>query len=161
MKGSSMKRVMGAFFGIIGIAIVGIVVVSILPSLGLGPISNVAENAKNAVMNAAIDASGVKGSIESALEDNAGAIADATGLSLEQTYAAIDSLAVSDWSATTLPDTAVATESIDGSALGVDGSVTLYSDPGYVTVKAFGQNVTLSVPPSAQGYLEYLSSIPG
>ncbi len=155
-----MKRVMGAFFGIIGIAIAGIIVVSILPNLGLGPISDAAQNAKNAAVNAALDASGVKNSIESALEDNAGAIANATGLSLEQTHAAIDSLAVGDWSATTLPDSAVATGSIDGSALGVDGSVTLYSDPGYITVNALGQSITLSVPPSAQEYLGYLSSIP-
>ena len=49
------------------------------------------------------------------------------------------------------------TGSIDGGSLGVDGTITLYEDPGYVTVNAYGQNVTLEVPGSAQSYLSYLS----
>ena len=58
--------------------------------------------------------------------------------------------------ATPLPAEARETGTFSGSYAGVDGSITTYEDPGYVTVKAYGQTVTLEVPASAQEYLARL-----
>lgn len=107
--------------------------------------------------NALIDASGVKGDVEGALRDNAGAIAGATGMSESQVLAAIDELDISSWSATTLPADARATGSFETSYHGTAATLTTYADPSYVTVDAYGQRVTLSVPASAQDYLSYLA----
>ena len=46
-----------------------------------------------------------------------------------------------------------------GNALGINGTVTTYDDPGYVSVEVYGQTVTLAVPESAQAYLPYLAYV--
>ena len=56
-----------------------------------------------------------------------------------------------------LPADAAATTTISGSAAGVPASLTTYSDPNYVTISAYGQNIDLAVPASAQQYLPMLA----
>lgn len=111
-------------------------------------------------LNAALDATGVKGRVESALRDHAADIANATGLPVEQVNSAIDDLDISSWSVGTLPGTAVERGSVSTAYDGTDVTVTTYDDPGYLTVDAFGQSLTLEVPESAQSYLSLLSYLP-
>lgn len=115
------------------------------------------DGAANAAANAALDASGVKGRVDQALRDNAGAIASATGLSEGQVEEAIDSLDVTSWSVTSLPSDAVASNGASGTYDGMTASVTTYEDPSYVTVEVGGQELTLAVPESAQQYARLLS----
>ena len=104
--------------------------------------------------NAALDASGVKGRMEDALRSSTGAIAEATGMSEDQVSAAIDQLDISSWSAMALA--ADATGSFTTSYQGAEATVTTYADPSYITVDAYGQSITLSVPESAQQYVSLL-----
>lgn len=158
-----MNKVLGVFLGLIGILIlgcVGVLVVSELgPFEGKNPLSAFVEDARNSAVNVAIDASGAKGAVREALQSRRGDIAAATGMSEAQVDAAIDNLAIENWQAATLPTEAEPINSFSGSAYGVEGTVTTYDDPGYVTVEAYGQSVTLAVPESAQAYLPYLSYI--
>ena len=70
--------------------------------------------------------------------------------------AAIDQLDISSWSAMALPADATATGSFTTSYQGAEATVTTYADPSYITVDAYGQTITLSVPESAQQYVSLL-----
>lgn len=109
------------------------------------------------IANAALDASGVKSSIDEALRSNVERIAAATGLSNEQVETAIDELAIESWSATTLPEGASVSGTFSTSYQGASATVTTYADPSYITVEAYGQDLTLAVPESAQQYLSLLA----
>lgn len=111
----------------------------------------------NGVANAALDASGVKGNIDSMLREHVSDIASATGLSESQVTSAIDQLDITSWSVTTLPADASATGSFSTTYQGADATVTTYVDPSYVTVDALGQELTLAVPDSAQQYVSLLA----
>ncbi len=106
--------------------------------------------------NAAIDASGLKTKVNDYLESHTAAIAQSTGASQTQVNQAVADLNIESWTATTLPSTAVAESTQSFTAADTDVSVTSYTDPSYVTVSALGQNVTLSVPESAQSSLALL-----
>ena len=109
------------------------------------------------IANAALDASGVKSSIDEALRSNVERIAAATGLSNEQVETAIDELAIESWSATTLPEGVSVSGTFSTSYQGASATVTTYADPSYITVEAYGQDLTLAVPESAQQYLSLLA----
>ena len=143
-----MKRVLGVFLGLIALIIVGIVGVFAFSGTGSGPASDLANDAK-----------GLKDKAKSALEGSKASIAAATGLSESQVDQAIEQLDIDGWQAASLPSTATATGTIDGNALGINGTVTTYDDPGYVSVEVYGQTVTLAVPESAQAYLPYLAYV--
>ena len=136
-----MKRVLGVFLGLIALIIVGIVGVFAFSGTGSGPASDLANDAKAAAANAAIDATGLKDKAKSQVDQ------------------AIEQLDIDGWQAASLPSTATATGTIDGNALGINGTVTTYDDPGYVSVEVYGQTVTLAVPESAQAYLPYLAYV--
>ena len=105
------------------------------------------------VANAALDASGIKGQIDSTLRE----IASATGMSESQVTSAIDQLNIESWSVTALPSDASATGTFNTTYQGASATVTTYADPSYVTVDALGQELTLSVPESAQSYVSLLA----
>lgn len=151
-----MGKIIKVFIGLIALMIVGILALTLLPSME-GAVGDAANSAKNAALNVALDASGAKNRVQQALESHVDDIAAATGLSSSAVEQGIDQLAVNDWEVATLPDSAQETGTFNGSAAGIDGTVTTYDDPSYVTVEAYGQNVTLRVPESAQSYLGYLS----
>ncbi len=153
-----MKKALGLFLGLIGLLIVCCVFVLFVPSIGSweNPFSLLANHAQVTAANAAIDVSGMKDKVASAIEDRKADIAAATGLDESTVDAVVDDLAIDQWEAAVLPEDAVAANTFDGSALGVDGTITTYDDPSYVTVDAYGQTVTLAVPESAQAYVGYL-----
>ena len=98
-----------------------------------------------------------KGQVKSAIDERKDDIAAATGLTADQVDALVAELDIDSWQAATLPAGAVEAGTVDGSYAGIDGTITTYDDPGYVTISAYGQNVTLAVPESAQAYLPYLA----
>lgn len=151
-----MKTFTRALAGVLAAAVI---VLGTLSALGGTVLSDLPffSDMRTGAANAMIDASGIKGRIEDKLRSNASAIAQATGLSETEVSGAIDALDIPSWSAAELPDGAVATGSASASYGGTSATVTTYADPSYVTVDAYGQSVTLSVPASAQGYLPYLS----
>ncbi len=151
-----MRTFTRAIAGILGTAVVILGIITLLANTVLAG-SPLMEGLATGAANAALDASGVKERIDGALRENAGAIADATGLSENQVVSAINQLDISSWSVTTLPGDAVATGSFAASYGGVDCQVTTYADPSYVSVDVYGQSIALAVPASAQGYLGYLS----
>ena len=153
-----MKKVIGALFGLAILCVIGVVAVFMLPAGIGGPAGELAGNAKAAVTNAALDVADVKGKVNSAIDQNKDSIASATGMTAEEVDDALDQLDIDSWQATPLPAEARETGTFSGSYAGVDGSITTYEDPGYVTVEAYGQTVTLEVPASAQEYLARLQS---
>lgn len=160
-----MQKVLGVFIGLIVLMIAGIIAVFAFGATSAGeeqtsdPLSNAIEDVKNTAANAAIDTSGIKAKAEDILASNRDVIAAATGLTTSQVDEAVASLDIQNWTATSLPSTATATDTISGNYAGVDGTVTTYDDPGYVTVGAYGQSVTLAVPESAQPYIGLLEYI--
>ena len=116
-----------------------------------------ASYAKVNATNAALDASGVKTKLQNALESSAATIAAKTGLSETQVDGAIADLNIESWQAAVLPSSAVVKSTYATSYQGTDATVTTYEDPTYVTVSSMGQEITLSVPESAQNGLNYLA----
>ena len=42
---------------------------------------------------------------------------------------------------------------------GIDAVLTIYEDPGYITLEAGGQHLPLSVPEGARDYISYLGAL--
>ncbi len=151
-----MRTVTRALAGtLLGIVVVlGVLSVAWNFALKGSPLENMLGNG---IANAALDASGVKGNIDSMLREHVSDIASATGLSESQITSAIDQLNISSWSVVTLPADASATGSFNTTYRGASATVTTYADPSYVTVDALGEELTLAVPQSAQHYLPLLA----
>ncbi len=115
-------------------------------------------NTATAAANAVLDASGLKTQADSALRENASKIAEKTGMSEAQVMGIINEMNITSWSVTTLPDDASATGSFETTYHGAEATVTTYADPSYVTVTTMGQNITLSVPESAQALTLYFAN---
>ncbi|WP_165248197.1 hypothetical protein [Adlercreutzia sp. ZJ141] len=165
-----------AFVGLILLIVVGIGVLVLMPSdadqsdgaVGGDATSEASEapfgleflnNWKSKAANAALDASGVKGQIEGAIESQRESIQQWTGMSDAEFDAAVDNLAIEDWQVATLPADAVQTGSVSGTYQGVDATIITYDDPSYLTVQAYGRNITLSVPAGSQDYVSLFSSV--
>lgn len=156
-----MKKVLGILLGLVALVVVGVVGVFALtsPNAAPSPVTDAANQAKAAVANAALDMGGVKDKMQDALESNRRTIAAATGLTDEQVDAMIDDLDIASWQATPLPADATPAHTVDGASAGIDGSITTYDDPTYITVEAYGQTITLEVPESAQQHLAQLAQM--
>lgn len=152
-----MKTVLKAI-GIVAAVVLAIVGANtLLAAAGIEtPLNGVTQNVTNAATNAVIDASGVKDKAQDALEANAGAIAEKTGLPVSSVNEIIDDIDIASWEATSLPAGATETGERQVTYGGMDATVTTYDDPSVVTVNVGGAEVTLAVPPNAQGYLNYL-----
>lgn len=159
-----MEKAIKGIVGLIFALIIVVAVFGILPQMGIGspfanfqnPLSGLLENGKNAAANAALDATGLKSKAKAALEGNRDKIAAATGMSDAEVDAAIAALDIDSWEVTSLPAGASEIGSSSISYGGTDATITTYDDPSVVTVNAMGQDVTLSVPDSAQAYLPFL-----
>lgn len=158
---------MKKFFKTLGGVLMGIVVVfgilSVLSNTLLAgtPLASTFQqlggDAGAAAANAALDASGIKGKIDSELRAHTGDIASATGLSESQVENIINQIDISSWSITTLPADATVAGSFQTSYQGTNVTVTTYTDPSYVSINPWGQTITLAVPESSQSYVSYLS----
>lgn len=147
--GKILKRVL-IVTGVLVVGAIGVGIVS-------GQASSLFQGAQVTATNMAIDVSGYKEKLSQTLDNNREAIAHATGMSLAEVDVAIANLDIENWQACSLPSDAVSTGSYAGDYAGISGTVTTYQDPGYVTVNASGQEITLEVPESAQSYLPYLA----
>lgn len=146
--------------------IFGIVLAAVIVVLGAGillekngvenPVSDATEQATLGAANAALDASGIKSQIDEALRSNVGNIAAKTGLPESMVEGMVDNLDVESWKVTTLPSDAVAEDTSSINYGGVSAKVTTYDDPSVVTVQTDQGSLTLEVPKSAQGYIQYL-----
>ncbi len=152
-----MKKILVILLGLLAVVVIGVIGVVALANTSGNPVSDAAKNVKAAATNAAMDAVDVKGQIKSTIDQNTNAIASATGLTVEQVNEAVANMDIDSWQAVALPDNIAKTGSIDASSFGVDGTIVTYDNPAYITLEAYGQNVTLSVPESAQTYLPYLT----
>ena len=123
------------------------------------PVTGLIDESKIALTNSAIDATGIKGKAQEALEANSSKIAEATGLPLAVVDEAVQSLDIESWQVTALPKYVVEAETLDMDYGGISAKVTLYDDPSVVTVDAYGQNITLAVPESSQQYVRYISKV--
>ena len=153
-----MKKVLGVLLGLIALIIIGIVGVTTLSNVNAGPISTIAQDAKAGFANAIMDTTDIKGQVQSAIESNKDSIAAAMGVPSSMVDAAVENLAIDEWQAASLPSDATAVGTVNGSSMGIDGAITTYDDPSYITLEAYGQNVTLAVPESAQQYLQLLAT---
>ena len=71
----------------------------------------------------------------------------------------MEELDIDGWQATPLPADARKTERSKGRMPASTAPSPPYEDPGYVTLEAYGQTVTLAVPESAQKYIAYLQAL--
>lgn len=150
-----MIRLVKTLIGLALVAAVGVGAFSLFS--GSGFFDDAVDQATTSVTNAAIDASGIKETIQNALDANAESIASALGVSLQDARDMIGNLDVASWQATSLPSDAQASGGYSASFDGTSANITTYEDPSYITVEAYGQSLTLSVPESAQEYVPYLA----
>ena len=125
-------------------------------SASLTPVSSIVSHGSSAGMatlNTIVDASGIKDQIESSLRSNASTIAERLDVTEEEVNTTIDALDIKDWEVALLPEDATSTDTYLVDYADTQALITTYEDPSYVTVTAYGQDVTLSVPESAQGSL--------
>lgn len=120
------------------------------------PISEAVDQAGTGAANAALDAIGIKDKADAILRDNAGRISEMTGLPRTAVDSLIDGLDIQSWQVTTLPSDAVPQGTTSIPYDGMDVTLTTYDDPSIVTVQTSMGAVTLAVPASAQGTIEYL-----
>lgn len=120
------------------------------------PISQAMDEAGTGAANAALDATGIKKQADTMLRENAGHIAEMTGIPEPMVKGMIDDLDVQSWQVTNLPPNAVATGSAQVDYQGVAVELTAYDDPSVVTVHTDMGAVTLAVPESAQSTVKYL-----
>jgi len=115
---------------------------------------------KNGIVNGIIDITGVKGTLDSELRKRTGALASQLGISESAADGIVDSLAIKEWKATTLPAGVQerSTNTIETERITAD--VTTYDDPSYVTISAYGVGITLEVPESARTYTPLIELIP-
>ena len=150
-----MIRLAKTLIGLALVAVVGIGAFSLFSQSSF--FGDAVDQATTSATNAAIDASGIKETIQNALDANAESIASALGVSVQDARDMISNLDVASWQATSLPGDAQASESYSASFDGTSANITTYEDPSYITVEAYGQSLTLSVPESAQEYMPYLA----
>lgn len=140
-----------------------LVLVGVITIGGLALFGQQAEHAvsslKSNALNSIVDATGIKDTVQNELDAHLNEIASATGLSLSEAQEAVDALDVSSWAVADLPADASATATYSAAAAGVDAEVTLYDDPGYVTVETYGQTLTFAVPESAQDYASLIAAL--
>lgn len=120
------------------------------------------EGTRNGMLNAALDASGIKGRVDAELREKAGDIAEEMGIPQSTVDNFVDQLAIEDWQVTSLPAGATETGTHSVNAQGTTAQITTYDDPSIVTIDAYGQSLTMEVPESAQEYtplLKYLGDI--
>lgn len=151
-----MKKVIVAFTGLIGVLIAGILLITFVPHLAPADENSPIANVKAASLNAFIDASGLKDKAMRAMHDNLGTISATTGLSEADCAQIVYGLDINSWEATVLPNAVEEAGTLSGNYAGLDGTVTFYDNPEFVTVDAYGQSVTMRIPESAQAYLPYL-----
>ncbi|MEG0323988.1 MAG: hypothetical protein RR547_06025 [Raoultibacter sp.] len=151
-----MKKVVVAFTGIIGVLAATVLLITFVPHLAPADENSPIANVRAASMNALIDASGLKDKAMRAMHDNLDVISTTTGLSEADCAQIIYGLDIKSWEATVLPNAAEEEGTLSGHYAGIDGTVTFYNDPEFVTVDAYGQSVTMRIPESAQAYLPYL-----
>lgn len=151
-----MKKVALTLTSLIGLLIVAVIVITFVPHIASSNENDPLAGVKAAGMNAVIEASGLKTQAMHALQDNIDSISAATGLSTADCNQIIYGLDLKNWEATVLPNAAEEVGTLSGDYVGIDGTVTFYDDPEYVTVNAFGQKVTMRIPETAQSYIPYL-----
>lgn len=158
-----MKYVLRFLLGIVLFLVVvalSVVLFTVTPLASTAPgqaVQSLLGLGQNAVTNVALDASGIKGTIDDELRDNASAIAAQMGLSEDEVLQAIDDLDIENWSVTSLPSDAQVSSTQSVTYGGVAAEITTYDDPSYITVEVQGQTITLAVPDSAQDSKALLS----
>ena len=114
------------------------------------------EAARADAINAVVDNLGLKSKLDSELRSRGYEIVGEYGMPNELADQIIDSLAIEDWSVTTLPQDAVESSNVSLDVEGTPVDITTYEDTSVVTLGAYGQKVTFSVPQSAQVYVPYV-----
>ena len=108
------------------------------------------ESARAGAINTLLEQTQLKQRLEDELYMRADRFAEDTGVPVEIVNALIETLDVTHWEATTLPQGVSQTSKIDTEVAGQQLSITSYGDPSYVTLGAYGQEVTFDVPESAE-----------
>ena len=125
------------------------------------------EGARTSALNTIIDKSGVKDKVKEHLATRSQDLADQYGIPHEVVDMGVDMLAIDDWKVVDTPTDSKVKETVEFDVQGSPVQVTLYDDPSVVSLKGngeintFGQDITFSIPESAQtavGILPYIDA---
>ena len=137
------------------LAAVGLSAAVLLGGCG-GMSSGSFEVARADAINAIIENMDLKSKLDAELRARGYEIVGQYGMPNELADQVIDSLAIQDWEVTVLPQDASQTSNVTIDVEGTPVELTTYEDNSIVTVGAFNQEVTFSVPESAQVYIPYV-----
>ena len=112
--------------------------------------ASAAEEAKNTAINTVLDATGLKQAVDTTLRERGNELSWYLGIDQSTILSTVDAMAIQDWQIAQLPAGATPTASLPLDYNGTAATLTAYDDPGYVTLDAYGQTLTLAVPESAR-----------
>ena len=146
MARKTMVRIVA--LAIILILAAGVACFALVTCDSSAPFDNWRANAINTIL----DKTGLKERVDTALREKARAIAEENGIPSELLETGVDMLDIPNWKAAELPSGTKKDSTFTLDYDGHDITVTTYDDPSYVTLGAFGQEVTFDVPDSAETF---------
>ena len=148
---STFKRII--IIGLIMIALASVAIAVVMSQSCSRTTDNPLNEAKTTAVNSLLDSTGIKKTIESEIRSRADSLAEETGIPRSYVDEVINNLDIQNWEVVSLPEGATETGSFSINAEGTPINVTTYDNPELLTVSAYGQDITVEVPASAQKYL--------
>ena len=145
-----IRKLLKLIFGIIMALILAGILVWTLSVLNLGKVSDLARDIRQSVEQTFAPE---KQAAEEAVSEQAQRIAQEFGLDESQVAEFLEKHHIEGLEVIDLPEGAVVQKTVEKTFLSIPVSVTLYRDPGYITIGYQDKVVTFSVPEKTQKYI--------
>lgn len=145
-----MKTILKIILKVIGALILVALLVWALSCTNLGGVSDVARDIRNTVVDFFVPD---KEAAKEAVSSEAQRIAEEFGWSGPDVQEFIEKHHIEGLEIIDLPEDAIVKKTVDKTILGTDVTITVYRDPGYLTLQFEDHVTTVSVPDKAQKYI--------
>ena len=145
-----IKNILKLVLKIIGALFVVALLIWALSCTNLGAVSDAARDIRNTVVNYFFPD---KQEAEQAIRSQAEAIAEEFGWDVADVQEFLEKYHIEGMEVIPLPDNAVVKKTVHKTIFGTDVTITVFRDPGYITLDVEGHVSTVSVPEKAQKYI--------
>ena len=151
-----VKNLFKIIFKVIGaILIVGILIWA-LSCTHFGKVSDFAREVCNTVEEFFNPSQAVRDVTEKVISSQTEKVAEELGVDVTVVEALVEKLHIEGLEVIALPDSPVERKTLDYTIANTDVTVTIYRDPGYISIAYEGHFVTVSVPEKAQKFISLL-----